>query len=33
MGRFDVVKAQMMARLGYMDYSQVTELVELKRPR
>ncbi len=32
-GRFDVVKAQMMARLGYMDYTQVTGTVELKRPR
>ena len=32
-GRFDVVKAQMMARLGYMDYLQVTDLIELKRPR
>ena len=32
-GRFDVTKAQVMARLGYMDYLQVTDLVELKRPR
>jgi flavin reductase (DIM6/NTAB) family NADH-FMN oxidoreductase RutF len=32
-GRFDAVKAQVMARLGYMDYLQVTELVELKRPK
>ena len=32
-GRFDVVKAQIMARLGYMDYLQVTDLIELKRPR
>ncbi len=32
-GRFDVTKAQVMARLGYMDYLQVTDLMELKRPR
>lgn len=31
-GRFDVVKAGVMARLGYMDYLQVTELEELRRP-
>jgi flavin reductase (DIM6/NTAB) family NADH-FMN oxidoreductase RutF len=31
-GRFDVIKAQMMARLGYMDYARITELMELKRP-
>jgi flavin reductase (DIM6/NTAB) family NADH-FMN oxidoreductase RutF len=32
-GRFDPVKAQIMARLGYMDYAQVTEVMELMRPR
>jgi flavin reductase (DIM6/NTAB) family NADH-FMN oxidoreductase RutF len=32
-GRFDVTKAQVMARLGYMDYSQVTDLVTLRRPK
>jgi flavin reductase (DIM6/NTAB) family NADH-FMN oxidoreductase RutF len=32
-GRFDVVKAQLMARLGYMDYTQVTELRPLARPK
>lgn len=32
-GRFDVTKAQVMARLGYMDYLQVTDLLELKRPK
>lgn len=31
-GRYDVVKAGHMARLGYMDYLRVTELCELKRP-
>jgi flavin reductase (DIM6/NTAB) family NADH-FMN oxidoreductase RutF len=31
-GRFDVVKAQVMARLGYMDYAQITETLTLKRP-
>ena len=32
-GRFDVVKAEVMARLGYMDYTQVTRIEELIRPR
>ena len=32
-GRFDVTKAQVMARLGYMDYTQVTNLVTLNRPK
>jgi hypothetical protein len=27
-----VVKAQVMARLGYMDYAQITETLTLKRP-
>ena len=31
-GKFDVVKAQVMARLGYMDYAQITETLTLKRP-
>lgn len=31
-GRFDLVKAGVMARLGYMDYLQVTELMTLARP-
>ncbi|NBZ89859.1 flavin reductase family protein [Stagnihabitans tardus] len=31
-GRFDLVKAGVMARLGYMDYLQVTDLLELRRP-
>lgn len=31
-GRYDVVKAQTMARLGYRDYLQVTEILELLRP-
>lgn len=32
-GRFDVVKAQTISRLGYFDYAQVTELFELRRPK
>ncbi len=32
-GRFDVTKAQVMARLGYMDYLQVTEMEALLRPK
>lgn len=32
-GRFDPVKAGVMARLGHMDYLQVTELQELNRPK
>ena len=31
-GRFDLVKAGVIARLGYMDYLQVTELMTLARP-
>lgn len=31
-GRFDVVAAQLLSRLGYRDYAQVTELFELTRP-
>lgn len=31
-GRFDMLKAQTMARCGYQDYSQVTELTQLLRP-
>lgn len=31
-GRFDVVAAQLMSRLGYRDYMQVNELFELTRP-
>jgi flavin reductase (DIM6/NTAB) family NADH-FMN oxidoreductase RutF len=31
-GRFNVVAAQLLSRLGYRDYAQVTELFELKRP-
>lgn len=31
-GRFDVVSAQLLSRLGYRDYAQVTELFELTRP-
>lgn len=31
-GRFDVVAAQLMSRLGYRDYMQVNELFELSRP-
>ncbi|SEK18953.1 flavin reductase family protein [Pacificibacter marinus] len=31
-GRFDVVTAQLLSRLGYRDYAQVTKLFELKRP-
>ena len=31
-GRFDAVKAQVMSRLGYMDYAQITETLTLKRP-
>jgi flavin reductase (DIM6/NTAB) family NADH-FMN oxidoreductase RutF len=32
-GLFDIVKAGSMARLGYMDYSAVTETFPLRRPR
>ncbi|RMA42928.1 flavin reductase family protein [Rhodophyticola porphyridii] len=31
-GRFDVTRFQPLARLGYMDYTHVTELFSLKRP-
>lgn len=31
-GRFDMIKAQTMARCGYQDYAQVTELTQLLRP-
>lgn len=32
-GLFDVVKAGNVARLGYMDYSAVTEIFSMRRPR
>lgn len=32
-GRFNVVTAQLLSRLGYRDYAQVTDLFELKRPQ
>jgi Conserved protein/domain typically associated with flavoprotein oxygenases, DIM6/NTAB family len=31
-GRFDVVKARMLSRLGYRDYAEVKEVFELTRP-
>jgi len=31
-GRFDVVKARMLSRLGYRDYAEVKEVFELMRP-
>lgn len=31
-GRFDIVRAQTMARCGYQDYAQVTALTQLLRP-
>lgn len=31
-GRFDVVQAQLLSRLGYRDYLQIKELFELTRP-
>ncbi|UOD49796.1 flavin reductase family protein [Orrella daihaiensis] len=31
-GRFDMLKAQTMARCGYQDYAQVTTLTQLLRP-
>lgn len=31
-GRFDVVKARMLSRLGYRDYAEVTKVFELTRP-
>ena len=32
-GLFDIVKAGTVARLGYMDYSAVTETFAMRRPR
>ena len=32
-GRYDLALARPMARLGYHDYAEVTDLIELKRPR
>ena len=32
-GLFDVVKAGNVARLGYMDFSSVTEVFSMRRPR
>ena len=32
-GLFDVVKAGNVARLGYMDFSTVTEVFPMRRPR
>jgi flavin reductase (DIM6/NTAB) family NADH-FMN oxidoreductase RutF len=32
-GRFDVITAQLLSRLGYRDYAQVTDLFELERPK
>ncbi len=31
-GRFDTVRAQPVARLGYLDYAVVTQALEIKRP-
>jgi flavin reductase (DIM6/NTAB) family NADH-FMN oxidoreductase RutF len=31
-GRFDVIAAKLLSRLGYRDYAQVSELFELTRP-
>ncbi len=31
-GRFDVLKCQPLARLGYRDYARITELFEMTRP-
>ncbi|MGE6742988.1 flavin reductase family protein [Allorhizobium pseudoryzae] len=31
-GRFDIVRAQTVARCGYRDYSSVSSVLELKRP-
>ena len=31
-GRFDVLKFQPLTRLGYRDYSHITDLFSLKRP-
>lgn len=32
-GLFDIVKAGSVARLGYMDYTSVTEIFQMRRPR
>jgi flavin reductase (DIM6/NTAB) family NADH-FMN oxidoreductase RutF len=32
-GLFDIAKAGSVARLGYMDYSSVTEVFQMRRPR
>ena len=32
-GRFDVVKAGNVARLGYMDFSSVDAVFSMRRPR
>jgi hypothetical protein len=32
-GLFDMVKAGNVARLGYMDYSAITETFAMRRPR
>ncbi|RPE67040.1 flavin reductase (DIM6/NTAB) family NADH-FMN oxidoreductase RutF [Pacificibacter maritimus] len=32
-GRFDVTAAQLVSRLGYRDYAQVTDVFELSRPK
>jgi flavin reductase (DIM6/NTAB) family NADH-FMN oxidoreductase RutF len=31
-GMFDILKYQPLTRLGYRDYSRITEVFELKRP-
>jgi len=31
-GKFDIVKAQVMSRLGYKDYAQIRETLSLNRP-
>ena len=31
-GKFDILKYQPLTRLGYRDYSRITELFSLKRP-
>ena len=31
-GKIDVTSYQPLARLGYMDYAQITTLFEMKRP-
>lgn len=32
-GRFDVVKARLLSRLGYRDYAEITKVFELTRPK